>query len=77
MLIERFIAAVVETLLVILFPFFSSGTLVMWLLMNNRCLTSYASKNWYPCNSGILARENHVSLCSCWRICGNHMVLRR
>lgn len=77
---EGFIAAVVEALLVILLQFFSSGTVFMWLLMNNRWLTLYAGKNCSLFNSGILARENHVPLCSCCqkgRIYRTHMVLRR
>lgn len=60
--------------------FSSSETVFLWLLMNNRCLTLHASKNCYLSNSGILARENRVSLCSSCqkgRIHGIHVVLRR
>lgn len=78
---ERFIAAVVEALLVILFPFFSSEMVFMQLLMNNRCLNLHASKNCSICSIVGYLPGRMIFLCVVAakreKICGTCMVLRR
>lgn len=59
---ERFIAAVAEALLVILFPFFTSEMMFMQLLMSNRCLNLHASKNCSICSIVVYLPARMISL---------------